>query len=161
MTTDSSGSDARVALNASPTSEQLEVRDQFALAEYGNLRAEILKLIELQSQLSALIVITFGAVVSIGLQTGNSAIIAVHPILALILGTCWLNHNYAISRAADYIRSRLEVRFYGSGREGWEHLVLDYKILHAQIGRLGERVIFPGSSFLAVLPWRTRESITS
>jgi len=131
--------------------EQVNLRDQFSLAEYSNLRMEILKLIELQSQLSNIIVIAFGAVVSVGLQTRNAAIIAIHPILALILGVCWLNHNYAIIRAADYIRSRLESRFYGNDREGWEHYILGYKISHARIGRLGERAIFSGSSLVAVL----------
>ena len=121
------------------------------MAEYNNLRLEILKMIELQSQLLNIIVIAFGAVISVGLQARNAAIVAIHPILALILGICWLNHNYAIIRAADYIRSRLESRFYENDCEGWEHYILDYKISHARIGRLGERAIFSGSSLVAVL----------
>jgi hypothetical protein len=150
---DSTSSDAHLAITPTlPTKEQqVSTRNEFALAEYNNLRMEILKMIELQSRLLSMVVIVFGAVISIGLQTGNAAIIAVHPVLALILGTCWLNHNYAIVRAADYIRSRLEVLFYESNREGWEHYVLHYKISHARIGHLGERAIFPGSSIIAVL----------
>lgn len=149
---DSAASDAHLPVApAVPTNEQVSPRDQFALAEYNNLRMEILKLIELQSRLLNVIVIAFGAVISVGFQARNAAIIAVHPILALILGICWLNHNYAITRAADYIRSRLETRFYENDCEGWEHYVLDYKISHARIGHLGERAIFSGSSIVAVL----------
>jgi hypothetical protein len=129
---DSAASDAHLSVGSAVVkNEQVNLRDQFSLAEYNNLRMEILKMIELQSQLLN--------------------IIAIHPILALILGICWLNHNYAIIRAADYIRSRLESRFYENEREGWEHYILDYKISHARIGRLGERAIFSGSSLVAVL----------
>jgi hypothetical protein len=149
---DSAASGAHLPVGpAVPKNEQVNPRDQFALAEYNNLRMEILKMIELQSQLLNIIVIAFGTVVSVGLQTRNAAIIAIHPILALILGICWLNHNYAIIRAADYIRSRLEARFYENDCEGWECYVLDYKISHARIGRIGERAIFSGSSLVAVL----------
>jgi hypothetical protein len=149
---DSAASDADLPVGpAVATNGLVNPRDQFALAEYNNLRMEILKVIELQSQLLNISVIAFGAVVSVGLQTRNAAIIAIHPILALILGVCWLNHNYAIIRAADYIRSRLESRFYENDCEGWEHYILDYKISHARIGRLGERAIFSGSSIVAVL----------
>jgi len=149
---DSAASDAHLPVGPTvPKNEQVNPRDQFALAEYNNLRMEILKMLELQSQLLNIIVIAFGTVVSVGFQTRNAAIMAIHPILALILGICWLNNNYAIIRAADYIRSRLEARFYENDCEGWEHYVLDYKISHARIGRLGERVIFSGSSLVAVL----------
>jgi hypothetical protein len=149
---DSAASDAHLSVgSAVAKNEHVNLRDQFSLAEYNNLRMEILKMIELQSQLLNIIVVAFGAVVTVGLQTRNAAIIAIHPILALILGICWLNHNYAIIRAADYIRSRLESRFYKNEREGWEHYILDYKISHARIGRLGERAIFSGSSLVAVL----------
>lgn len=148
----SAASDAHPPVGpAVATNVQVNPRDQFALAEYNNLRMEILKLIELQSQLLNIVVIAFGAVVSVGLQARNAAIIAIHPILALILGICWLNNNYAIIRAADYIRLRLETRFYEDDCQGWEHHVLDYKISHVQIGRLGERVLFSGSSLVAVL----------
>ena len=149
---DSTSLDAHLAVTpALPTSRQMCPRDEFALAEYNNLRMEILKWVELQSRLLSIIVISFGAVVSVGFQTENAAIIAIHPVLALILGICWLNHNYAVIRVADYIRSRLEVQFYENDREGWEHYVLHYKISHARIGHLGERAIFPGSSIVAVL----------
>lgn len=145
---DSTPSGAQPTVTSAPsTNKQINACDEFALAEYNNLRMEILKWLELQSRLLGMIVFSFGAIVSVGFQTGNPAIIAVHPVLALILGICWLNHNYAIVRAADYIRSRLEVRFY----EGWEHYVLHYKISHGRIGHLGERAIFPGSSIIAVL----------
>ncbi|MDQ3763138.1 MAG: hypothetical protein M3460_16280 [Actinomycetota bacterium] len=65
----------------SSSSELLAPRDQFALAEYNNLRAEILKMIELQSQLINLTVIAFGAVVSVGFQARSPAIMALRPIL--------------------------------------------------------------------------------
>lgn len=149
---DSAASDAYLPVAPEvPTNDQVGPCDQFALAEYNSLRMEILKLIELQSRLLNVIVIVFGTVTSVGFQVRNAAIIAVHPILALILGICWLNHSYSITRAADYIRSRLETRFYENDCEGWEHYILDYKISHARIGRLGERAIFSGSSIVAVL----------
>lgn len=135
----------------SSESQLFAPRDQFALAEYNNLRAEILKMIELQAQLISLTVIAFGTVVSVGFQTRNPAIMIVHPILALILGICWLNYAHAGIRAASYVREHLEVHFLGSVDKGWEHFVLGYKMPHSRVGYLGVRAIFAGSSTVAVL----------
>jgi len=130
--------------------ELLSSRDQFALAEYNNLRAEINNMIGMQAQLIGLVVISFGAIVSVGFQTRNPAIITVHPILVLILGIRWIDYSHAVVRAASYIREHIEAHFLGGSNQGWEHFFLGYEYPRSGVGYLGVSAIFPGSSVVAV-----------
>ena len=119
------------------------------VAEYGSLRAEILQLIGLQSQLIALTVLAFGTVLSVGFQADKAIIILIYPFLSLILGICWLNHAHAIYRCADYIAQRIEVKF---GKVmGWENFVRTQHLPKAAIGYWGVRSIFMGSSVLSIV----------
>lgn len=123
---------------------------QLIVAEYQSLRAEILKLIELQSQLVALTVIAFGTVLSVGFQTQSPVIILIHPLLAAILGTSWLNHAHAASRIATYLRLEIEERV-GSPGLHWESYVQKYPLPNAWFGYWGVRSIFMCSSVLAII----------
>ncbi len=127
-----------------------------AVAEYNSLRAEILKLIELQSQLLALTVVAFGTIVSVGFQEHSAEIMLVHPVIALILGVSWMNHAHSTHRCAAYIRevekkafrSRYpqSVRFFG-----WETYVRRRPTTNYRIGFWGVRAIFAISALLAVI----------
>ncbi len=135
--------------NELPAPGQVRLADSLAVAEYQSLRAEILKLIEMQSQLVALTVVAFGTVLSVGFEAENAAIVLVHPILALILGVSWMNHAHSVCRCAAYIR-RVERRA-GSDSLGWETFVQERTIPSYQIGFWGVRAIFAISSLIAVV----------
>jgi hypothetical protein len=47
---------------------------QLVAAEYTNLRAEVVKLTELQFQTTAATVVAFGTILSVGIQMRNAAI---------------------------------------------------------------------------------------
>lgn len=127
-----------------------ESRVELIIAEYASLRCEILKLIEMQSQLISLAVVALGAMLSFALQTGNSALVFVYPFLALILGVSWLNHSHAISRCAAYLSQELEPRC-GTGVLGWEQFVRRNPLRFGMLGYWGVRSIFMGSSLAAVV----------
>jgi hypothetical protein len=120
------------------------------VAEYESLRAEILKHGELQFHIIGLTVLTFGTIISVGLQTRNAAIILLHPLLSLILGVRWLDHAHGICRGAKYITQHIETKL-GVGYMGWENYVRLHPISGGHISFWGVRAIFPGSSILALL----------
>jgi hypothetical protein len=112
-----------------------------AVAEYESLRAEILKLVELQFQIIGLTVLAFGTILSVGLQTKNAAIMLLHPLLSLILGVSWLNHAHGISRCAEYITQHIEAKL-GVDYMGWENYVQRHPISGGRISFWGVRAIF-------------------
>ena len=120
------------------------------VAEYQSLRAEIVTLIGLQSQLQALAVIGFGTVLSVGFQSDKAVIVLIYPLLSAILGVSWLNHAQSVSRIAAYIAEQVE-RSAGQGYMGWENYVRTAPLTYGRLGYWGVRSIFPGSSVLAII----------
>ncbi|WP_395992864.1 hypothetical protein [Actinomadura sp. 9N215] len=120
------------------------------VAEYESLRAEILKLIELQSQLVALTMIAFGTVVSVGFQSKNATIVFTYPIISLLLAVYWLNFAHTICRCAEYVSDRIEKRA-GPEYMGWENYVRVRPLEKARLGYWGVRFIFMGSSVVAIV----------
>jgi hypothetical protein len=118
------------------------------LAEYSSLRAEILKLIELQSQILALTVVAFGTIASLGFQARNERMLLIQTVLALILGVLWMNHAHSISRCARYLR-KLEDRF-SPADLGWEKYVAIQPHKIAWIGFWGVRAMFACTAVLAL-----------
>jgi hypothetical protein len=125
------------------------------VAEYNSLRAEIIKLVELQSQLLALTVVAFGTIASVGFQERSSAILLVHPVLALILGVSWMNHAHSVCRCAAYIRDvEIAVGARWPDSEsffGWEMYVQRHPTPNHRIGFWGVRAIFAISALIALL----------
>ncbi|SPT64510.1 hypothetical protein [Actinomadura madurae] len=119
-------------------------------AEYVSLRAEIVKLIELQAQLVSLTVISTGAIMGAAVQVQSAGLAFVYPVLALILGISWLNHALAIGRAARYLSQDFEPRC-GDGVLGWERFVRRNPLRFGMLGYWGVRSVFMGSSLVAVL----------
>src|SRR5437667_12350307 len=91
----------------------------FYLAEYGQLRAEILKRSEMQHQLISIALVALAALTSIGLKEAPSALLA-YPMLAVFLSASWTYNDIQIAQLGIYIRTRLEPRLTGNDR-GWEH----------------------------------------
>lgn len=125
------------------------------VAEYTSLRAEILKLIELQGQLLALTVVAFGTIVSVGFQVDNASVVLLHPILALILGVSWMNHAHSVCRCAAYIRAAEKqfdnLRQAGQELFSWEGFVMRNPTPRQWIGFWGVRAIFAISALIAVV----------
>lgn len=127
-----------------------ESRVELIIAEYESLRYEILKLIEMQSQLVSLAVVALGTILSFGLQVRNSSLVFVYPFLSLILGISWLNHSHAVSRCSAYLSQELEPRC-GAGVLSWEKFVRRNPIRFGMLGYWGVRSVFMGSSFAAIV----------
>jgi hypothetical protein len=125
-------------------------RDALVVAEFVGLRSEITKLIELQSQLVSLTVVTVGAVLGVAVQARSPSLAFVYPVLALILGITWLNHAHAISRCALYLSEEFEPR-HGGGKLGWEAFVRRNPLRFGMLGYWGVRSVFMGSSVVALI----------
>jgi hypothetical protein len=123
---------------------------QFLLAEYNQLRGEILKRSEIQHQLISIALVALGGLTSIGLKDSPNALLA-YPMLALFLSAAWAYNDIQIAQLGIYIRYRIEDQLIGTGL-GWEHAILSDRA-SKQIGarvKLATRGILWGSEFLAV-----------
>src|ERR1017187_1695989 len=123
---------------------------QFLLAEYGELRGEILKRSEMQHQLISITLVALGALTTIGLRDSPSALLA-YPMLALFLAAAWTYNDLQIAQLGIYIRYRIEDQLIGGGL-GWEHAISSDRA-SKQIGSLvkvATRGILWGSEFLAI-----------
>ncbi|MDA2806886.1 hypothetical protein [Nocardiopsis suaedae] len=127
----------------------VSVHDELVVAEYVSIRSEIIKLIELQSQIVSLVVVSVGAVLGVAAQTSSSGLAFVYPVLALILGTTWLNHAHSVSRCALYLAQNVELHR-GNGALGWEGFVQRNPLRFGMLGYWGVRSIFMGSSLVAL-----------
>jgi hypothetical protein len=87
--------------------------------EYNNLRAEILKRVEIRYQLIALTVTVFGALLAFGSQTKNTTSLLLYPVLALCLALAWRSNHHNIWKLSDYIIEHIETKV-GSRNMYWE-----------------------------------------
>lgn len=119
------------------------------VAEFTALRAEIVHTTGLQSQIITLTVVAFGAVLPVGFQAKNAAIILIYPLLSLVLGVVWLYQAHLITRIATYLRTGVEDRV-GRNNLGWEHFVRQNPLPRGRFAYWGLRSIFPTTSVLAI-----------
>lgn len=94
----------------------------FLLAEYSQLRSEILKRSEFQHQLISIALVAFGALISVGLRDSPSALLA-YPMLAMFLSASWSYNDIQIAQIGIYIRHRIEKKLIDDGL-GWEHAIV-------------------------------------
>ncbi len=87
--------------------------------EYNNLRAEILKRVEIRYQLLALTVTVFGALLAFGSQTKNAGPILLYPVLALCLAISWRSNLHNVWKLSDYIIEHIEAKV-GESNMYWE-----------------------------------------
>jgi hypothetical protein len=124
---------------------------QFLLAEYKELRGEILKRSEIQHQLISIALVALGGLAAVGLKDSPSALLA-YPLLALFLGAAWSYNDIQIAQLGVYIRYRIEDQLIGQGL-GWEHRSGVSESASKEIGALAKfatRGILWGSEFLAI-----------
>jgi hypothetical protein len=123
---------------------------QFLLAEYKELRGEILKRSEMQHQLISITLVALGALTTVGMGNSPSALLA-YPMLASFLATAWSYNDIQIAQLGIYIKYRIENQVVGGGL-GWEHAIKSQRA-SKQIGsliKLATRGILWGSEFLAI-----------
>ena len=123
---------------------------QFLLAEYRELRGEILKRSELQHQLISIALVAFGGLTAVGLKDSPGALLA-YPMLVAFLSTAWSYHDTQIAQLGVYIRYRIEERLM-DGDLGWEHARMSDRASR-EIGSLikvSTRGVFWGSECLAI-----------
>ncbi len=106
----------------------------FLLAEYRELRAEILKRSEMQHQLISFSLAAMGALMTVGLRDSPSALL-IYPIVTLGLAIGWAYNDLQIAQLGLYIRHRIEGTLVGS--RGWEHTVA-LQVASKAIGRLAK-----------------------
>lgn len=124
---------------------------EFALAQFQSLRAEILQLTQIQSQLIGVNVVALGALLSVAVQGNNAAVILIYPLISLILGLSWLNHAHSISRIAQFIAKEIEP-WYLRGTSRWESYLRNLgPTRFNKIGYWGVRAVFAGGSLLSLL----------
>ncbi len=89
------------------------------LLEYGALREEILKRVDLRHQILSITLTLAGVFLGIGLSDGgaNAPIALVYPALAALLAMGWGQNESRVRELATYVRQRLEPRIPGLG---WE-----------------------------------------
>jgi len=124
--------------------------NDFLLAEYSQLRSEILKRSEIQHQLISIALVALGALISVGLKDSPSALLA-YPMLAVFLSAAWSYNDIQIAQVGIYIRHRIEERLAGDGL-GWEHAIVSDRASR-RIGartKLSTRGILLGSEVLAL-----------
>ncbi len=122
----------------------------FHLAEYGALRAEILKRTDIQHQLLSLSLIALGTFVTIGFES-SATLLLIYPILAMFLAASWSHHDIRIAQLGNFIRNHHEANFFGA-QVGWEHYhpsSAEGKTAGSRIG-LASRGILIGSQIAAV-----------
>lgn len=130
----------------------------FLLAEYKELRGEILKRSEMQHQLISFSLAALGALMTVGIRDSPSALL-VYPIVILGLATGWAYNDLQIAQLGLYIRYRIEGPLAGS--RGWQNAIARQET-SKKIGRLAKlatRGVFWTSAVLALLVYVNTRSV--
>jgi 8-oxo-dGTP diphosphatase len=86
------------------------------LAEYGSLREEILKRMEIRTQLLTFTLIVSGAILSYGASENASVLVLlIYPILAYFLALAWTHSDLRAGEIGDYIKDYIETKTVGIG----------------------------------------------
>jgi hypothetical protein len=83
--------------------------------EYGSLRGEILKRIEMRQQIVSITLTLAGIFLGIGI--GTQTVVLVYPPLAMLLAFGWVHNDFRVRDLAYYIRVKIEPAIPGAGYE--------------------------------------------
>lgn len=129
--------------------------NDLVIAEYTALREELLKLTDIQHQLIAIALLSFGTLIGAGIQFNNTSIILTYPIIGIFLAAGWLNHAYGIDMLGHYIEKHIEDTV-GTNNIGWENHSRKRSIPHTLIAFLGARGIFLITQIIALIMGTSR-----
>lgn len=132
--------------------QESSVSYHMLMAEYTALREEIMKLTDVQFQLVAIAIISFGTLLGAGIASKTSSIILVYPILAVFLSASWFNQEYGIDIIEYYIQNHIEVimgdKSIRSAKRSKKSVV---SIPRQILNFLGARGIFPATQIIALI----------
>lgn len=106
-----------------PNSQGTLVDPLLLSAQYSSMRAEMIKRLEIRSQLVALTLLVAGTFLSVGLQPNvpESALL-VYPPLAMFLAASWKQNDMRTGQMVRFIRDNIEKHIGPSPAElGWEN----------------------------------------
>jgi hypothetical protein len=135
-----------------PTASGSKTTD-FLFVEYGALREELLKRLDIEHQLFSLAIIAAGTIFIAGVQTSNShsgaLLLFGYPILATFLGASWGHNNRRMWKLRIYIRDFIE-QHVGRESPGWETF---HATTRLTVGRhfFASRGVFLGTEVFAIL----------
>ncbi|SRR5579875_157474 len=129
------------------------------LAEYNNLRAEILKRIELRHQLISLALVAPGTIIAVGFTSHNAFLVLSYPILACFLSGVWVANTQGVREISHYIKTSVEPKL-GKNNVGWEHYHLIASRPFRLVGILGSGFIFILTQLLCIFAGITLVTFT-
>lgn len=119
--------------------------------EYAALREEVLKRIELRTQ------ILFGTLALAGVLFGFASSIPVgilsYPIIAFFLAAAWSQNEIGMKRTSNFIRLQIETRVPGLTWEGYRQKNVQAltKVKGIRLATLSASGVFVGTQFVALL----------
>lgn len=129
------------------------------LAEYNNLRAEILKRIELRHQLISLALVAPGTIIAVGFTSHNAFLVLSYPILVCFLSGVWVANTQGVREISHYIKTSVEPKL-GKNNVGWEHYHLIASRPFRLVGILGSGFIFILTQLLCIFAGITLVTFT-
>jgi hypothetical protein len=131
----------------------------FLLAEYKEMRGEILKRSEFQHQLISFALVALAGLSGIGLKDAPLALLA-YPMVAAFLATAWAYNDIQIAQLGIYVRYRIEGPL--ADKMGWEQFIASLPA-SKEIGalvKLATRGIFWGTEILALVLYILKRAST-
>ena len=122
------------------------------VAEYHELRTEIVKRIEIQHQLISIAVIAPGTVLAVGIQARNGVLVLLYPVFALFLAAAWSHNGRRAWTIGHYLQQQIQ-RFGAHDVMRWEGYVRDLSN-RGRMGRLNffaTQGVFVGTQTLAII----------
>jgi hypothetical protein len=113
---------------------------KFIELEYQQLRAEILKRIELRHQVIQTTLTFAGILIGVGAQTGNPLLSSLYPPLALCFAMLWAQNDIRGRQLGQFIREEIEKE---AGR--WESFYRDKLAAETLLGRYPLSVFAPSA----------------
>lgn len=122
------------------------------LAEYHELRTEIVKRIDIQHQLISIAVIAPGTLLTVGIQSRSALLVLLYPIFATFLAAAWSHNGRRAWTIGQYLDGRIRA-FGAADIMAWEGYFRDLSH-RRRLGRLNffaSQGIFLGTQALAIV----------
>lgn len=135
-----------------------DVTKELIVAEYNQLRTEMLKRMDIRYQMVQFALTALGVFLTIGFTVKNALPIFAYPALALMLSLTYVTNAFEADRMKTYIRDRIEPRMPQTEKDeafGWQHYRKAQSMKFRYIpsvtaGNLATKCIFIISTFIAL-----------
>ena len=130
------------------------VEKDLVVAEYNNLRAEIVSRLGIRYHMIQFALAGLGTLLTISFSSHNAFLLLSYPALALVLSVTYITNSYESRRMAHYIKEKIESRVVstvGGDTFGWQHYRKSPKMERfGTLGNIGAKAILSLTAFLAV-----------